>query len=127
MFNKVLAWWKGLKWYWQIFGILAVIAVGAVAVCVFVGTGGKHGIKTQKQLQALDDLHKKQVDATLKKQEAKVTALEKEIKKHDADVQAGVTELKAIGEQAVELDNSLTEKTKPSVADIDKWRDEHGV
>ncbi len=127
MFNRVLTWWKGLKWYWQILGIFVVVAAGVLAVFMFVGTGGKHGIKTQKQLQAFDDLHEKQVDETLKKQEAKVTALEKETKKHDADVQAGVTELKAIGEQAVELDNSLTEKTEPSVADIDKWRDEHGV
>lgn len=133
MLEKVIDWWRSLKWYYKypavILVALAAIVAVVVAICMVPYAGlmpSRDRKRSQKQVQALDDLHRAQVDDQLEEQEADVAASEAETKKHDASVVAHGEELKKIEAKAREDDVKIIDNAGMTVSEINEWRRRQG-
>lgn len=127
MWEATKTWWDGLKWYYKWPALVLLVLVGVLAVFVKMASACSVGGGGQKQVRALDDLHEKQVDATLAEQEKHVEVSEAETVKHDAEVKEHVEELVAIEKEAVKLDNKLKSKEDLTIEELDALRRKHGV
>lgn len=127
MFDRVLVWWKGLKWYWQILAGVLLALVFILAIVLWVLSGGKAGGLDLKQTRALDELRQKQTDAKLAEQEAAVEASKKETEQHLAEAVKKETEREKIEVDAAETDKKLADMGNPSVDELNEWRRKHGV
>ena len=129
MLDNVITWWKGLKWYWQILGAFAVVLVAILSIVIFIFSAGKAGgmSRTKKQREALDELHKQQVDDQVAEQEASATESLEEAKEHQTSAEEKEAELAKIEEETIGADKELADKKKPTIAEIDAWRKKHGV
>ncbi len=127
MWEATKTWWDGLKWYYKWPALVLLILVGVLAVFVKIASTCSAGGGGQKQVRALDDLHEKQVDATLVEQEKRVEVSEAETVKHDAELKERVDELIAIKKEAVKLDEELEGNWAMTIEELDAWRKKHGV
>ena len=133
MLEKVITWWRGLKWYYKypatILVVLAAIAAVVAAICMLPYASlmpPRDRKRSQKQVQALDDLHRQQVDTKLEEQEADVAASEADTKKHDAVVAAHGEKLKEIENKAREDDVKIIDNAGMTVSEINEWRRRQG-
>lgn len=129
MLDNVITWWKGLKWYWQILGAFAVALVAILSIIIFIFSAGKAGgmSRTKKQREALDELHKQQVDGQIAEQEAWAKDSLKKAKEHQTDAEEKEAELVNSEKETVKADKELADKEKPTIDEIDAWRKKHGV
>lgn len=125
MLEKTVAWWKNLKWY---FKYPAAIFVGVIVVLLVLGrvfAKSSQGL-TAKQSGALDDLHQKQVNTTLKEQEAAVVASESDTASFDDAIAASKDTLKKIENKARADDADVVNNAGMTVEELNEWRKRQG-
>jgi septal ring factor EnvC (AmiA/AmiB activator) len=110
--------------------VFAAVLVVVVAILAIFGNMAARlmpaAVLTGKQTQALDDLHKNQVDADLGRREEETKKLRKEIKKQDTVVEEHDEKLKQIEDSARKEDDRIVNEAGMSVEEINEWRRRQG-
>jgi hypothetical protein len=102
-YNEMLAWYKGLAWYWKILGVV-ILAVVALLWVLSLFTKPADG-GGQDALRDVDEQHAAAVDEKLDGLEEKDKEIEKEIIRKKKDLARKVN-------MANDIDNATIERRK---------------
>jgi len=115
-FQDMWKWWKGLKWYWKIFGCLLLVIVAGLWLLSLLDR------RDAADLVEIDDFHEKKTDRRLDELEEQRKEVDRRIAATKKEIATKLNQANSIDAETLKRREALTEAK--SMEELDELQKE---